>query len=422
MPPPDIVSLGATEAAGAAALAADGGEPLRTTPLPPWPHFAADEIEAVRVVLASGKANYWTGRECTSFEREFAELVGTRYAVTLANGSVALELALHALGIGPGDDVVVPSRSFMASASCVLLRGGRPIFADVDPVSGNISADTVKAVLTPATRAVIAVHLSGWPCDMDPLLALVREKGIKLIEDCAQSHGATYRGSVTGGLGDVGTFSFCQDKIMTTGGEGGMLVTDDKEVWQRAWSYKDHGKSHDAVFNREHPPGFRWLHESFGTNWRMTEMQAAIGRRQLMKLPAWLAARRRNARLLDAELSSVPGLILRPQPRGHGHAYYKYYAFVDKARLAPGWTHQRIVEAINAEGIPCTGGSCSEMYLEKAYLDANLAPAERLPHARELGETSVMLMVHPTLRERDVLDIAAAVRKVMGAAVQPERT
>jgi dTDP-4-amino-4,6-dideoxygalactose transaminase len=344
--------------------------------------------------------------------------VGVKYAVALANGSVALELALHALGIGPGDDVIVPARSFMATASCVVLRGARPIFADVDPESGNIDAESVRAALTPRARAVIVVHLGGWPCDMAPLMALAAERRLEVIEDCAQSHGATYEGHVTGSFGRIGAFSFCQDKIMTTGGEGGMLVTDEAALWERAWAYKDHGKSYDAVFNREHAPGFRWLHESFGTNWRMTEMQAAIGRRQLAKLPAWLAARRRHAALLESELRAVPGLVLRREPPGHGNAYYKYYAFVDPARLAPGWTRQRIIAAVSAEGIPCAEGSCSEIYLEKAYADAGLGPAERLPVARELGETSLVFMVHPTMKERDVLDTAAAVAKVMAVAAR----
>lgn len=411
-----MMDAGATATIPAQAIALDGGDPVRSAAMPPWPYFAPDEIEAVRSVLVSGKANYWTGSECASFEAEFARYVGTKYAVALANGSVALELALHALGIGPGDDVIVPARSFMATASCVVLRGARPIFADVDAVSGNLSAQTVEAVLTTSTRAIIAVHLGGWPCDMDPLLDLAHTRGLSLIEDCAQSHGATDRGRVTGSIGHIGAFSFCQDKIMTTGGEGGMLVTDDAAVWERAWSYKDHGKSYDAVFNRDHPPGFRWLHESFGTNWRMTEMQAAIGRRQLLKLPAWLAARRRHARLLDHALMGTPGLVLRPQPQRHGHAYYKFYAFVDPAQLAPDWNRQRIIAAISAEGIPCAEGSCSEMYLEHAFVDAGLAPEERLPVARELGETSLMFMVHPTMKERDVLDTAAAIRKVMAAA------
>jgi dTDP-4-amino-4,6-dideoxygalactose transaminase len=401
------------------ALAIDGGRPVREAPLPPWPYFADDEIDAVRAVLASGKANYWTGEECSSFEAEFAACVGAKYAVALANGSVALELALHALGIGAGDEVIVPSRSFMATASCVVLRGARPVFADVDAASGNLTADTVRAVLTERSKAVIPVHLAGWPCDMDPLMALARTHGLKVIEDCAQSHGASYKGRVTGSFGHVSAFSFCQDKIITTGGEGGMFVTDDRTVWERAWSYKDHGKSFDAVFRREDPPGFRWLHDSFGTNWRMTEMQAAIGRRQLMKLPAWLAARRRNADILHAELAGVGGLEIHVPSADCAHAYYKYYAYVDPARLHADWTRERVVEALNAEGIPCISGSCSEIYLEEAFAQTDLRPAAPLPVARRLGETSLMFMLHPTMAREDMLDTARAIRKVMHAAALP---
>ena len=406
--------------AGAAAvpLALDGGKPVRSESLPSWPHFALDEIDAVRAVLRSGRVNYWTGAECTSFEREFADLIGTRHAVALANGSVALDLALHVLGIGPGDEVVVPARSFVATASCVVLRGARPLFADVDPQSGNITADAIAAVLTPRTRAIIVVHLAGWPCDMDPIMELARTRNLRVIEDCAQSHGATYRGRMTGSLGDVAAFSFCQDKIMTTGGEGGMLMTNDHALWECAWSYKDHGKSYEAVFRREHPPGFRWLHESFGTNLRMTEMQGTIGRRQLAKLTDWLDVRRAHARLLDAELQNVPGLELRGPRADEGHAYYKYYAFVDPTRLSPEWSRERVIDGINAEGIPCVSGSCSEIYLERAFDAGGLAPAARLPVARRLGETSVMFMVHPTLTADDMRDTASAVRKVMNAAAR----
>ena len=399
-------------------LAVNGGMPVRSTPLPPWPHFADDEIDAVHAVLASGKVNYWTGTECAEFEKEFATYVGTRYAVALANGSVALELALHALGIGPGDDVIVTCRSFVASASCAVLRGARPVFADVDPVSQNVTAETVRAALTPRTRAIIAVHLAGWPCDMDPLLEVARSRGIAVIEDCAQSHGATYKGRVTGSLGDVAAFSFCQDKIISTGGEGGMLLTNDRAVWEMAWSYKDHGKNYDAVFKRQHPPGFRWVHESFGTNWRMTEMQATIGRRQLGKLPQWLAGRRRNAALMDAALAHVPGLKIHVPSSEFGHAYYKYYAFFNPQRLNPGWDQERIIDAINAEGIPCVAGSCSEVYLEKAFVDRGLTPAVRHANARRLDETSITFMVHPTLTERDIQDTCEAIAKVMAVAAR----
>lgn len=389
---------------------------VRKTPLPAWPHFEEDEIRAAMGVLESGKVNYWTGQEGRSFEREWAEFCGTQYAVVVANGTVALELALYALGIGPGDEVIVPSRTFIASASCAVMRGAMPVVADVDPVSQNLTAESVAAVLTPRTKAVVAVHLGGWPCDMDSIMGLAREKGLHVIEDCAQAHGATYKGRPVGSFGDAAAFSFCQDKIMTTGGEGGMLTTNSREVWEKAWSYKDHGKNYDAVYHREHPPGFRWVHESFGTNWRMTEMQAAIGRVQLRKLPRWLEIRRRNAAILTERFARLPALRVTVPPEDIGHAYYKYYVFVRPEWLKSGWDRDRVMEAINAEGIPCFSGSCSEIYREKAFTDRGWGPPERLPVARELGETSLMFLVHPTLSEEDMHDTARAVEKVLRVA------
>ncbi|WP_136514311.1 DegT/DnrJ/EryC1/StrS family aminotransferase [Geomonas edaphica] len=379
----------------------------------PWPAFTTEEADAVRRVLLSNKVNYWTGTEGRMFEKEFAKHCGVNHAIALANGTVALELALYALGIGPGDEVITTSRTFIASASCIVMRGATPVLADVDPVTQNITAETIRPHITPQTKAIICVHLAGWPCDMDPILELAREYGLKVIEDCAQCHGASYKGRPVGSLGDVAAFSFCQDKIMTTGGEGGMLTTNDEDIWRRAWEFKDHGKSYDAVYNRQHPPGFRWLHESFGTNWRLTEMQSAIGRIQLAKLPEWTLARRRNAEILTKGFRNLTGLRVTVPPPEIGHAYYKYYVFVEPERLAEGWDRDRIMNAVTAEGIPCFSGSCSEIYLEKAF--DGLRPATRFPVAKELGETSLMFLVHPTLPEQDMLDTVAAVTKVMAA-------
>jgi dTDP-4-amino-4,6-dideoxygalactose transaminase len=336
--------------------------------------------------------------------------------------------------------VIVTPRSFIASASCAVLRGAKPVFADVDSDSQNITAESIRKVITPRTRAVIAVHLAGWPCDMDPILELAREYHLKVIEDCAQCTGAVYysrqRGRevaadrsepaerdgvllqprMTGSMGDMAAFSFCQDKIMTTGGEGGMLLTDDDALWEKAWAFKDHGKSYDAVYRREHPPGFRWLHECFGTNWRMTEMQAAIGRRQLKKLSDWLATRRRNAAILTNDFSRIPAFRLTTPPDNVRHAYYKYYVFVRPERLKAGWDRDRIMNAVTAEGAPCFSGSCSEIYLEKAFDGVGRRSAQRLPVAKELGETSLMFLVHPTLTEKDMQSVAAAVKRVMANA------
>jgi dTDP-4-amino-4,6-dideoxygalactose transaminase len=388
-----------------------------TQPFPGWPYIGSDEIAAVTQVLQSGKINYWTGTQAREFEKEYAAATGTRFSIAVANGTVSLELALTVLGIGPGDEVITTPRTFMASASCIVTRGAMPVFADIDRDSQNITAATIERVLSPKTRAIIVVHLAGWPCEMDPILELARSRGIAVIEDCAQAHGATYRGRQVGGLGDFGSFSFCQDKIITTGGEGGMVVLNDEQRWEHAWAYKDHGKSYDAVYRRTHEPGFRWLHESFGTNMRMTEMQAAIGRRQLAKLPHWLESRRRNAHELLAGLREVDGLRIPVPPAHVQHSYYKFYAFLDVAALRAGWSRDRVMSEISNRGVPCLAGSCSEIYLERAF-DAHPArPRERLAVARELGETSLLLLVHPTLDTSHMARAVETVRTVLSQAI-----
>jgi dTDP-4-amino-4,6-dideoxygalactose transaminase len=382
-----------------------------------WPRLDADEIEAAVAVLRSGKVNYWTGQEGRLFEKEFAAFVGCDHAVAVANGTAALECSLKALGIGPGDEVVTTSRTFIASASCAFTLGARPVIADVDPESQNITAEFIRAVLTPRTRAIVAVHLAGWPCDMDPILDLAREHKLKVVEDCAQAHGAKYKGRMVGSIGDAAAFSFCQDKIMTTAGEGGMVTTNSSELWRRGWAWKDHGKSYDAVYARKQGSGFRWLHESFGTNARLTEVQSAVGRVALRKLPEWLRIRRRHAARLTRALAAMPGLRVTRPPDHIEHAYYKYYVFVRPEALRGRWTRDRILEAIQAEGVPCFSGSCSEIYLEEAF-PVEWRPAHPLPAARLLGETSLMFLVHPTLTDAHIRATCSAVGRVMAAATE----
>lgn len=389
---------------------------MLNTPFSPWPSFTAQEADAVRNVLLSNKVNYWTGTECREFEKEFAAWAGTRYAVALANGTLALDVALKALGIGPGDEVVVTPRTFIASISCVVNAGATPVFADVEADSGNLSAATIAKVLTPRTRAVICVHLAGWPCDMDAIMALAETHGLKVIEDCAQAHGAQYKGRNVGSIGHVGAWSFCQDKIMTTGGEGGMVTTNDEALWRTMWSFKDHGKSYAAVYEREHAPGFRWLHESFGTNWRMLEMQAAVGRIQLQRMADWTAARTRHAEQIWATCGACPALHVPAVPAGMRHAHYKCYAYVRPEKLAQGWSRDRIVAEINALGVPCYQGSCSEVYLEKAFDGTGWRPAAPLPAAHALGATSMMFLVHPTLTQAEVDKTCTVIAQVMQQA------
>ncbi|MEJ7930603.1 DegT/DnrJ/EryC1/StrS aminotransferase family protein [Ramlibacter sp. AN1015] len=389
---------------------------MLNTKFSPWPSFTAEEADAVRAVLLSNKVNYWTGGECRAFEAEFAAWCGAKHAVALANGTLALDVALKALGIGPGDEVIVPPRTFMATASSVVTAGAVPVFADVDADSGSLCAATIEKVITPRTRAVICVHLAGWPCDMDPIMELARNHGLKVIEDCAQAHGARYKGRSVGSIGHVGAWSFCQDKIMTTGGEGGMVTTSEEALWRSMWAYKDHGKSYAAVYEREHPPGFRWLHESFGTNWRMLEMQAAIGRIQLRRMAEWTGARTRYANAVWNACKPYPVARVPAVAADSVHAHYKCYVYVRPQALAPGWSRDRIVEEINAEGVPCYQGSCSEVYLEKAFEGTGWRPAERLPVARALGETSVMFLVHPTLSAAEIDRTCTVASQVFQAA------
>lgn len=388
------------------------------TPFAPWPDYSEEEARAVRDVLSSNRVNYWTGKEGRQFESDFSAYTDSMHAIALANGTVAIDLALSALGIGPGDEVIVTPRTFLASASCIVNAGAVPVFADVDLDSQNITADSIAAILTPRTKAIICVHLAGWPCAMDEILALSQEHDLAVIEDCAQAHGARYQGKSVGAFGDVSAWSFCQDKIMTTGGEGGMVTTNKEELWAKMWSLKDHGKSYDAVFNRKHPPGFRWVHESFGTNARMTEMQAAIGRIQLKRMPQWHSRRLAIANAIWSIAATLPGLRVPQVPDYVEHAAYKCYVFVRPDKLKSGWNRDRIMAEINELGVPCYSGSCSEVYLEKAFDGTGYRPRERLPVARELGETSLMFLCHPTLKDEQVEKTCDVLASIMTRAAR----
>ena len=260
------------------------------------------------------------------------------------------------------------------------------------------------------------VHLGGWPADMPAICDLAQAHGLAVIEDCAQAHGARINGQPVGSFADVAAWSFCQDKILSTAGEGGMVTTSRPELWDAMWAFKDHGKTHEAVFGREHPPGFRWLHERFGSNFRLTELQSAIGRIQLQRLPEWTAARTRNALLLAEALGSLTAVRVPLPAEGLVHAWYKFYAFVKPEALAEGWSRDRILSEITEAGYPAFSGSCSEIYLEKCFQDAGLAPAERLPVARLLGETSLMFLVHPTITPEQMAGYAEVVRAVVTRA------
>jgi len=423
-------------------LAIDGGTPVRTAPFPAWPpvlyetlcadvagahdneYYFKQVLQHAGAVLTSGRLNYHTGVQTKAFEEAFAAFAGVPYALAVANGTVALELALRALGVGmlPGEEVIVPSRTFIATAGAVRAVGAIPVIADVDPATNCLTAVSVARVLTPRTTAVIPVHLGGFPAPVPEIISLAEQVGAVVIEDCAQALGARYRGAAVGSMGAAGCFSFCQDKILPLG-EGGMITFAEEEAFKRAWAYRDHGRNWDKA--HEVPVGeassqFRWLCDTFGTNARMTEVQGALGSVALVELESWLAQRALNARVLIEALAELDGIAPVVLPDflavDSAHAFYRLYATVDPARLAEGWTRDRIIDALNAEGVPVQYGSCALISNERAFIDAEIITNVDLPGAREADETSLAFFVHPSASVADMADVAAALRKVMAVA------
>lgn len=381
-----------------------------------WPIFDDEQIDAVSGVLQSGKVNAWTGPDVRAFEAEYAAYLGVAHAMAMANGSVTLNAALAVLDLKPGDEVIVTPRSFVASASCVLLFGATPVFADVDPNSGNITPASIAEKISPRTKGIIPVHLGGWPCDMPAIMKLARDHGIWVIEDCAQAHGAVIGDRAVGSFGDFGSFSFCQDKILSTGGEGGLLVTNNDDLWRKAWSYKDHGKDYATVFCKDHAPGFRWLHEHVGTNLRMPGICAAIGRVQLQRLPEWHAVRQRNALTLARVLGELPILRIPSVPSDLTHAWYRFYAYVQPEFLKKGWNRDRLIGEITDVGWPVFSGSCSEIYLEQVFARSH-RNNDRLPNAKELGETSLAFLVDPSWSEEELDRMLTEITPILQAAM-----
>lgn len=379
-----------------------------------WPHFETDEIDAVTSVLSSGKVNRWTGTKNIEFEKAMCDKFGGKYSIALMNGTVSLELALEALGVGVGDEVITSCRTFMASASAVVMRGAKPIVADVDLDSQNITAQTISKVITRRTKAIIVVHLSGWACEMDEIMSLAKKHNLYVIEDCAQCHGALYKGKYTGTIGHIGSWSFCQDKIITTCGEGGAIMTNDEKLWRKMWSLKDHGKDFDAIKNGKIENCFKWMIYSFGTNFRMTEMQAAQGILALGKLDSWIENRTKNANMLNDLMKNFSCIRTTIPPSHIKHAYYKYCCFLRLENLKKNWSREKIISKINEMGIPCFGGTCWNISNEKCFVERGWQRTENdLPNATILRDTSLMFLIHPTLTNDDMKYACDAIGSVL---------
>ena len=381
--------------------------------LPGWPIYTQEEIKVVNEILSSGKVNYWTGTHGKLFEEEFSSFCKNKYSIALANGTLALSSAYLALGIKNGDELITTSRTFIATSSSACLLNAKPIFADVDFNSGCISAKEIEPLITEKTKAICVVHLAGWPCDMEAISMIAKKNGIYLIEDCSQAHGAQINGKSVGSFGDIATWSFCQDKIISTGGEGGMLTTNSFEIYSKVWSFRDHGKTLSSIQRGKESKEFSFIHDKFGSNFRLTEIQSAIGRIQLSNIFETNRIRNRNAEILFEKLSSLPCLRI-PMPEVHlKHAWYKFYCYLKPNYLKKSLNREKILKEINNLGYPAFSGGCSEIYLEKCFARANLKPLNRLKNSKILGETSLMFVVHNSIDEKKMVYYASAIRKVL---------
>ncbi len=368
-----------------------------------YPYYNKSSIEKVKKILESGRVNYWTGDECKNFEKEFSNYHKVKYSLSVSNGSVALEMALKALNLKKTDSVIVTPRSFVASASCVLNLGLKPIFADIDN-NGNLSIEGIKKVYIKNVKAIVLVHLNGLSCDLDPILKFVKQKKLFLIEDCSQAHGAIYKGGKVGSFGHISTWSFCQDKIMSTGGEGGMISTNNTKLWLKLWSLKDHGKNYKSVFYKKHKTGFKWLHDDLGSNYRMTEMQATIGRVQLKSLDQQIKKRNLIANLylnglkdyyLKYDILKKPDFKYQTHPIKKNnqsiHAFYRLNLYINKNKIK----QTKLIQQLNKNKINCGVGSCPEIYREKIFKKLKFYPKKRLINAKLLGETSIAFPIDP---------------------------
>ena len=358
-----------------------------------WPHIDNNIIEKVSDVLKSGKLNQWNNNLVKEFENKFSEKMDCKYGVAVFNGTVALELCIKSLELNDGDEVIVTGRTFIASAMSCVTNRLKPVFVDVDLESQNITLNNIREKINSKTKAIILVHLAGWPCDLEEICKFAKDNNIYVIEDCAQAHGAKYNNKSVGSYGDISAWSFCQDKIMTTGGEGGMVTTNNLSLYKKAWSIKDHGKNYDLVFNKKHDFGFRWLHTDIGTNYRMMPIQAVIGLEQLILLDNWVNHRREIANIYNQSLKNINGVRITVPKDNVFHSYYKYYFFIDPSKFKI--SRNDIIQEINKNEVPAFVGSCGEVYMEESMTDYK--PDERLKNSITLFDTSIMLLCDPTI-------------------------
>jgi len=388
-----------------------------------WPHYTQSEAEIIKQVLLSNKVNYWTGTETRKFEIEFKHTIRCRYTIAVSNHDAAFDLALLGLDIQSGDEVILSPLTDFYSINSLVAIGATPIFADVCPQTNNITHETVAEVISAQTKAVVCLHYAGLPCDMDPILDLAFSKNLSVVEDCSQALGAQYKGHPVGSLGDISYFSFSDDAIVTTAGEGGMVATNKFQFWDRMRAHKDGGKSFDKMTYLM-PINDKLVHDRFGTNLRMTELQGAIGRLQLKNIKRWNVKRNAYLTSIWKTVSAIDGLFAPLDSHSSNvlagdlqdqiiHGGYKCIVLVDPLTLNPGWDRDAIVEELQELGVPCYSAKYEEVYHQTAVKEARLCPAEILHGAQYFSEHGILFDVHPALSIKDVDKICRDIKAIM---------
>lgn len=377
-----------------------------------WPFYSNKIANSVKNTIKSGKVNYWTGNLCSKFEKNFSKFINIKYSCSISNASVGLEMALNALDIKKNDEVIVPSRTYITSASAILRVNAKPIFADIEKNSLNIDINSIKKNINRNTKAIICVHLAGYPCDMKNILKIAKKNNLKVIEDCSQAHGAMIKNRSVGSFGDISVWSFCNDKIISTGGEGGMIACNNKTIYKKIWSIKDCGRSYDKIRKKTTKVGYRWLYDSIGTNFRMTEMQAAIGIIQLKELKSYLIKRNKNAKILYNALKNINFIEFQNVDKKLYHAYYRFSILINNTKIKKNHSRDTILKQLINNKIPATVGVCPELYKEKVFHKFRKKHFDRY-YAKEVGKNIICFSVDPSISEQNMQSISHKIKRIM---------
>ena len=376
-----------------------------------WPHHTSEEIKLVKKILASGKTNYLYGEYGKKFEKLFSKIIGNKYSIAVANGTIALEIAIKALNLPKKSEILVPSRSFFASASSVVQAGHTPVFTDVDYNSQNINLKYIKESITNKTKAILCVHLAGFPCDMFEISNFAKKNKLFIVEDCSQAHGAKIKNRSIGSFGDISCWSFCFDKIISTGGEGGIISTNSKIFFEYIWSYKDHGKNIYKYNKKTKLNKFRYIHDSFGTNGRLTEMQSAIGLLQISKLDVNIIKRNNICNFIINSFKDFNFIKFQKVPDKYLHSYYKLYFYIDFKLFKKNIKGNDLLYEFQNKKLKINSGSCPEIYLEKAFINYKNRK-NRFNNAKLLGLNSFAISIHHKMIKKDLIKITKSMKAI----------